>query len=77
LLTQTSRRGELDGIREVFLDEPVDADAATDAERNPRRRAPPMTSPNVIYTSGSTGAPKGAQVTHHNVTRLFATTEDW
>ena len=77
LLTQTSRRGELDGIREVFLDEPVDADAATDAERNP---APASTADDlayVIYTSGSTGAPKGAQVTHHNVTRLFATTEDW
>ncbi len=31
----------------------------------------------VIYTSGSTGAPKGVMVTHHNVTRLFRTTESW
>ncbi|GAB3898062.1 non-ribosomal peptide synthetase [Kibdelosporangium lantanae] len=30
-----------------------------------------------IYTSGSTGAPKGVQVTHANVTRLFAATEPW
>ncbi|MBL8748438.1 MAG: amino acid adenylation domain-containing protein, partial [Planctomycetes bacterium] len=29
----------------------------------------------VIYTSGSTGRPKGVVVTHHNVSRLFATTE--
>ncbi len=29
----------------------------------------------VIYTSGSTGTPKGALVPHHNVVRLFDTTE--
>ncbi|MDP9120273.1 MAG: amino acid adenylation domain-containing protein [Acidobacteriota bacterium] len=28
----------------------------------------------VIYTSGSTGQPKGVQITHHNVARLFAAT---
>ncbi|PEG38132.1 non-ribosomal peptide synthetase, partial [Mycolicibacterium duvalii] len=26
----------------------------------------------IIYTSGTTGAPKGVAVTHHNVTRLYA-----
>lgn len=31
----------------------------------------------VIYTSGSTGAPKGVVVSHANVTRLFAATQDW
>jgi amino acid adenylation domain-containing protein len=31
----------------------------------------------VIYTSGSTGRPKGTLVTHANVTRLMAATEDW
>jgi amino acid adenylation domain-containing protein/non-ribosomal peptide synthase protein (TIGR01720 family) len=31
----------------------------------------------VIYTSGSTGKPKGVQVTHANVARLFAATDDW
>src|SRR6185503_10699084 len=30
----------------------------------------------VIYTSGSTGNPKGVLVTHANVTRLFAATND-
>jgi len=29
----------------------------------------------VIYTSGSTGTPKGVSITHRNVTRLFAATE--
>ena len=31
----------------------------------------------VIYTSGSTGKPKGVAITHHNVTRLFASTDAW
>ncbi|PCK01490.1 MAG: non-ribosomal peptide synthetase, partial [Alteromonadaceae bacterium] len=31
----------------------------------------------IIYTSGSTGQPKGCEVTHANVTRLFSTTEAW
>ncbi|MFB9904305.1 amino acid adenylation domain-containing protein [Allokutzneria oryzae] len=30
----------------------------------------------VIYTSGSTGAPKGVVVSHHNVGRLLAVTDD-
>lgn len=30
----------------------------------------------VIYTSGSTGKPKGVRVTHHNVSSLFAATQD-
>jgi amino acid adenylation domain-containing protein len=30
-----------------------------------------------IYTSGSTGQPKGVLVTHANVGRLFAATQDW
>jgi amino acid adenylation domain-containing protein len=31
----------------------------------------------VIYTSGSTGRPKGCQITHRNLVRLFAATEEW
>lgn len=31
----------------------------------------------IIYTSGSAGEPKGVQVEHHSVLRLFETTRDW
>lgn len=31
----------------------------------------------VIYTSGSTGKPKGCQISHRNVVRLFAYTQQW
>ncbi|MFP5265511.1 MAG: amino acid adenylation domain-containing protein [Blastocatellia bacterium] len=31
----------------------------------------------VIYTSGSTGKPKGVMISHSNVLRLFAATEQW
>jgi amino acid adenylation domain-containing protein len=31
----------------------------------------------VIYTSGSTGQPKGVEVEHRNVVRLFASTRQW
>ncbi|MEZ4432901.1 MAG: amino acid adenylation domain-containing protein [bacterium] len=38
----------------------------------PDRRPAPEDLAYCIYTSGSTGEPKGVQVTHHNVIRLFA-----
>src|SRR5207248_86198 len=44
---------------------------------NPHSVATPVNLAYVIYTSGSTGAPKGVMVTHHNVVRLFASTDDW
>lgn len=31
----------------------------------------------VIYTSGTTGRPKGVQITHRNVARLFTATKHW
>ena len=31
----------------------------------------------VIYTSGSTGRPKGTLISHHNVMRLFTSTQHW
>ncbi|MFJ3484103.1 amino acid adenylation domain-containing protein [Pseudomonas sp. NPDC090202] len=48
-----------------------------DDERNPNVEVDPQNLAYVIYTSGSTGQPKGALLTHHNVLRLFKSTEAW
>jgi len=47
------------------------------SEENPRASTTPANLAYVIYTSGSTGKPKGTEVTHANVTRLFAATHHW
>jgi amino acid adenylation domain-containing protein len=55
----------------------------TDLDDGERRLEPPPTQSRpedlayVIYTSGSTGAPKGVQVEHRNVARLFSATDAW
>ncbi|HET6492370.1 MAG TPA: AMP-binding protein, partial [Burkholderiales bacterium] len=74
LVTQESLAADLEGIAPtlVLLDGSL---AGNDA--NP---APIATADNlayVIYTSGSTGQPKGALITHYNVTRLFEATDGW
>ncbi len=58
----------------------LDADWPTIAQQpatNPESAARPDNLAYVIYTSGSTGKPKGVQVTHANVVRLFAATQEW
>ena len=45
--------------------------------QNPISRLQPHHLAYVIYTSGSTGQPKGVQVEHRHVCRLFASTEHW
>jgi amino acid adenylation domain-containing protein len=55
----------------------MDADVTNGPDRNPEV---PLHGDNlayVIYTSGSTGSPKGAQLTHSNVTRLLEATREW
>lgn len=46
-------------------------------ESNLSRIAEPSNLAYVIYTSGSTGTPKGVLITHHNVARLFTSTDHW
>lgn len=58
----------------------VDRDASALADRstaNPEPLAGPEHLAYVIYTSGSTGQPKGVQVEHRQVARLFTATDEW
>src|SRR5207237_8335206 len=62
--------------RAVCLDRDADELAALSSE-NPEPLAGPENLAYVIYTSGSTGLPKGVQVEHRNVARLFTATDEW
>ncbi len=52
-----------------------------DLEHTIAENPAPLTTPEnlayVIYTSGSTGQPKGVQVEHRQIARLFTATEHW
>jgi amino acid adenylation domain-containing protein len=78
LLTQAHLQSSLPvtpGVNCLYLDKDWHA-IARHSTANPARRAVPSNLVYVIYTSGSTGTPKGVMVTHANVTRLFAATQD-
>ncbi|HET7233067.1 MAG TPA: amino acid adenylation domain-containing protein [Longimicrobium sp.] len=60
------------GIDVVMLEEALDGYASSD----PEVLVGPENLAYVIYTSGSTGRPKGVGVTHANVLRLFAATDE-
>ncbi|MGZ8938683.1 MAG: amino acid adenylation domain-containing protein, partial [Limisphaerales bacterium] len=60
----------------VALDQGYDCTAGG-REENPRVAQVRQTPAYAIYTSGSTGQPKGVSVTHHNVLRLFESTQHW
>jgi amino acid adenylation domain-containing protein len=59
----------------------LDAAAAGELGGQPESDPPPLAGPEnlayVIYTSGSTGQPKGVEVRHAEVVRLFRATEPW
>ena len=77
LVTTTRLAGKFaeSNVRVVRLED-LDARIASEA-RNPQVAVTPDANAYVIYTSGSTGTPKGVEVTHRNVSRLFAATESW
>ncbi|MFM8332764.1 MAG: amino acid adenylation domain-containing protein, partial [Candidatus Methylumidiphilus sp.] len=60
------------GCRVLWLDT---LDLSGRPDTNPAAQCGPNDLAYVIYTSGSTGKPKGCQITHCNVTRLFAATD--
>ncbi|HZI20311.1 MAG TPA: non-ribosomal peptide synthase/polyketide synthase [Pyrinomonadaceae bacterium] len=78
VLTQQGLASRLPaGAARVFL---LDADwqsIADESPADPRTEVGPENLAYCIYTSGSTGTPKGVMVTHGNVTRLLAATEEW
>jgi amino acid adenylation domain-containing protein len=78
VLTQAELRSRLPAHEGavVCLDSEWSQIAEQSAER-PRRRVRTENAAYVIYTSGSTGQPKGVLVTHANVARLMAATEEW
>jgi amino acid adenylation domain-containing protein len=78
LLTQEELLSELPehGATVVCLDRDASTLAGCSSD-NPDRLAEPENLAYVIYTSGSTGQPKGVQVEHRNVARLFTATEEW
>ena len=69
-----------DSIRMLHIDGDWEQQSSRSGD-TPITETPPVVQPGhlayVIYTSGSTGTPKGTLVTHRNVTRLFASTDDW
>ena len=79
VLTTTALRARLPRGEKVFCLDAAEVTQAIQraAKHNPAPALLPQHPAYVIYTSGSTGTPKGVVVTHENVTRLFAATEDW
>lgn len=76
VLTRSVNLESLPGIKVPLL--AID-DSALEAEptHSPGNSAATDSLAYVIYTSGSTGQPKGCQVSHGNVVRLFDSTQHW
>ncbi|HVK58526.1 MAG TPA: amino acid adenylation domain-containing protein, partial [Candidatus Kapabacteria bacterium] len=78
VVTESSLSPRLNGYKGqlICLDEDYKSIAEENGETpavSQSRQSPAY----AIYTSGSTGQPKGVLVTHHNVLRLFESTQHW
>src|SRR6185503_18438593 len=73
VLTAGTVDAAYEGARVVRLDDW--AEVASESGLNPQSVTVADNLAYVIYTSGSTGRPKGVMITHRNVLRLFASSE--
>ncbi len=78
VLTETAlaRRVEVGAAHLVSIDEEW-AQIARESDAAPEWAVSHEQLAYIIYTSGSTGKPKGVMVSHANVVRLFAATQEW
>lgn len=77
LLTSDALALSIDPIDCSILDARASEPAGQATQPAYRERADSAALAYVIYTSGSTGLPKGVEITHHNVIRLFDVTRTW
>jgi amino acid adenylation domain-containing protein/non-ribosomal peptide synthase protein (TIGR01720 family) len=79
LITEKKLASSLPGTaaKVICVDDPVVDDGRGDLDQNFSSGAAADNLAYVIYTSGTTGKPKGSLITHRNVVRLFASTEQW
>lgn len=78
-----SRLPETGSLPQVVLDDAAVQErlegqsSASPTAQERKGRLSPLSPAYIIYTSGSTGKPKGVVIPHHNVVRLFASTQHW
>lgn len=78
MVTQRSQRDSMPACSaKVLWVEDFSGYIGAQSAENLPSQVQPSNAAYVIYTSGSTGQPKGVQVTHQNVVRLFTQTEQW
>ncbi|MDA1906687.1 amino acid adenylation domain-containing protein [Bacillus cereus] len=65
-----------ENVESICLDRDQD-EIGKESKTLPASSVGPQNLAYVIYTSGSTGNPKGVMIEHHNVIRLFKSTDCW